>query len=66
MPDFEQRGTGAPDVAMGMGEADSALDIRSGSAKPLVRQVHRRMRHILSLDDLETAARRHLPRSISE
>jgi L-lactate dehydrogenase (cytochrome) len=60
MPDVERRDIGAPDVAMGMAEENKA----SGSAKPLVRQVSRRMRHILSLDDFEKAARRHLPRPI--
>jgi L-lactate dehydrogenase (cytochrome) len=64
MSDVERRDIGAPDVAMGMGETDKVLDAPSGSAKPLVREVPRRMRHILSLDDLEKAARRHLPRPI--
>ncbi|MBC9177131.1 alpha-hydroxy-acid oxidizing protein [Roseomonas ludipueritiae] len=61
MPDVKRRDVGAPDVAVGMREAAGA---RPDLAKPLVRQVPRRMRHILSLDDLEKAARRHLPRPI--
>jgi L-lactate dehydrogenase (cytochrome) len=60
MPDVDQHDIGAPDTAMGMAEKHKA----SGSAKPLIRQVPRAMRHILSLDDLEKAARRHLPRPI--
>jgi hypothetical protein len=61
MPAVDRHDIGAPDAAMGMAEKHKA----SGSAKPLVRQVPRAMRHILSLDDLEKAARRHLPRPIS-
>lgn len=64
MSDVEQRDIGAPDAAMGMGEMGKALDVPSGFAKPLAHQVPREMRRILSLDDLEQAARRHLPRPI--
>jgi L-lactate dehydrogenase (cytochrome) len=61
---MERRDIGAPDVAMGMGQVDTALNVPPVPAKPLARQVPRKMRHILSLDDLEKAARRHLPRPI--
>jgi L-lactate dehydrogenase (cytochrome) len=64
MSDVERRDTGAPDVAMGVGETDKALQVPSGSARPLVLQVPRAMRRVLSLDDLERVARRHLPRPI--
>lgn len=58
MADTERHDVGAPDMAMGMGRADQ------GAGRPLVQEVPRAMRHILSLDDLERAARRHLPRPI--
>lgn len=64
MSGAERRGIGAPDVAMGMGETEGALGAPPGSTRPMVREVPRRMRRILSLDDLEKAARRHLPRPI--
>ncbi|WP_237180633.1 alpha-hydroxy acid oxidase [Roseomonas haemaphysalidis] len=60
MSDAKRQDIGAPDVAMELTEGNAT----PASAKPPVRQVPRRMRHILSLDDLEKAARRHLPRPI--